>query len=1039
MKNRTIFFTALCWFACVEFFSQPYTINRSGAAPSGTNLILADIINSSEQILSGDNMSYRGTQYINLTDGFSASGLGNADQFHAYLQPLQIAYISSIPATIFPNVYPPSIPSQEKENAYPASGISNVPQYRCFEIGVQLPADVQTKIDYFLNTDLTAAPYSSYCQTCVPQGITLPVGYSYVQGTNPYDRDQVQIEVDFTNSSGQTYTRYGFYYKDFAENTPLATEPNPDFPLDLVPWTNNAVQYPYRVRFAPPTTGNWTFVVKLYLGGTAPANIAASFTGASFNVQSSSDPGFLSLDPSALANPKAAQRLKFATTGNTFFGIGEDVPFTGATPMQGKVAYSYNDFGWVTPDPSDFNRQRADIDDVAVNNGNFVRIRLDPWSNAVETTEGMTGSGVPGYTPPEYAPIYYGDPPPKQPINCITNYDHNQRLMWEFDQTLALCEKDDMYIMLTLLDDQYFSEANLSLDISEYSVGNPPPYAPSIYKYNPYSALLGQEPPFDMVSPVFASSIYKFFTDQGAISTYQKTLFYIIARWGYSPHIAMWEHINETDQIGGYVHSDLSKYGTYYSDDANFASAVRSWITNNYTYIKKLDPNHLQTTGYAGFNNNNTDITGTSNISCLDVYSDHLYNGFINANSNDFQTGNCGGCCAGYVTASGLNTKPFVIGETGINCPSNNKETGSTLDSDAPDNISDIEFRKNLWLTTFTGGLTTALHWSDWDQIASNTPPPLPANHRLNFKALSNFLSTANVDFSQILYPQSQSQCGTAGHNVIGGTNDFENNPLLKYIDNFFLVNAPPGSNNGTLAYGYCNNRSYWWHTDPIISTYAPTYKCYDTDIYHVNPDDAYLINPSTPPIGYMDTNDPSVNFINLQPNTSFDLTYYETNNGTPLATITATSKSDGTLNFNLPFGAGTYTYSSSNPNYDYPDYAYVLELACNGCHREANGNNGNNDGKVTAINNIRKTITIYPSPTSGSVNINLNTLTKGTLHIDLKDINGRIMQSNIFNTNAGNNTFSIDIGSLDNGVYGITITDDTGNILKQDRIILTK
>ncbi|MHB8261596.1 MAG: T9SS type A sorting domain-containing protein [Bacteroidia bacterium] len=992
MKNKTIFFIVFCWLTFNKLLAQPYTINRSGTAPSGTTLILADIINSNEQISGGDNRSYRGTQYIHLTDGFSASGLTNSDLFHAYIQPLQVAYIA------YTNAGNATVNVSQAELTYANAGsyTSAVPLFSRFEIGIQLPADIQSQIDYFLNPNTTLAPNSSYCNGCI------------VGGTNPYDPDQIQIEVDFTNGTN-TSIKYGFYYKDFSEGNLSPTTYN-----NSNPWDTNTVHYPFRVRFCPPSIGNWNFTVKLILASTP----VASYTGGIFNVINSTDKGYLSLNLNTM-------KMKFQD-GTAFFGLGEDIPFEMANNTDP------NDY-FYDADPYWYNTLRMDIQDLANHHGNFTRIRLDPWSDKVETVEGITN-----LSPPNISPTYINDPTPKQLINCVNNYDHNQRHMWEFDQTLALCENRGVYIMLNLLLDQYFSASNVYFNNDN---------APYTFASNPYNALaisLGysSEPggPNLLGGYTTGGGIYNFFSDANMMTAYKKTLLYIINRWGYSTHIALLEHINETVNLGAYATSETSGTWAYahYYDNTTFAANVGTWICTMADYIRGLDPNHLQVCGNItgiAYNPNSTggnNITGVVSSNCLDVYSTNDYDGGIAANTARYSnnTANYGG--PGLVTQTQMNAKPFIMGETGTGC--NGSNSGTSVDSDAPDDNSDIEFHKSLWASAFTGGIATALWWQDWNQTTSYGPA---AQHRNNFDGLNTFLTNIpnHIDFIQKYYPQNEWSAYYPSPyypvtNYGGGTTDYNGDVLYKHVDNFFLSNY---NTNATQAYGYCVNRSYWWQTDPTISNLAPNYMCTSTDSYYVNPNDAYGIDGN--PSGI----DPPIHFYKMYPNTDFSLAYYETAGAAYIGNTTATSNPDGTLDFYLPFGAGA-NIDATHP----PDYAYVLSLSCVGCQRTANNfsNQASGISNTSAIQTQTKLGTniklgIFPNPTSGMVYLNLSAQNAGALLVNVTDVNGNQLLHNNFAANEGANSFKLDLSTLNSGVYFINITDENNVPIKNDKLVL--
>ena len=79
-------------------------------------------------------------------------------------------------------------------------------------------------------------------------------------------------------------------------------------------------------------------------------------------------------------------------------------------------------------------------------------------------------------------------------------------------------------------------------------------------------------------------------------------------------------------------------------------------------------------------------------------------------------------------------------------------------------------------------------------------------------------------------------------------------------------------------------------------------------------------------------------------------------------------------------------------------------------------------------------TFSIYPNPTVDKVNISLPEFTKGMVTISLFDLNGKKLSS--VNVDSSNSIYSMDIHSLANGMYVISIFNDegvyTGKIIKK-------
>lgn len=67
------------------------------------------------------------------------------------------------------------------------------------------------------------------------------------------------------------------------------------------------------------------------------------------------------------------------------------------------------------------------------------------------------------------------------------------------------------------------------------------------------------------------------------------------------------------------------------------------------------------------------------------------------------------------------------------------------------------------------------------------------------------------------------------------------------------------------------------------------------------------------------------------------------------------------------------------------------------------------------------KSISVYPNPTKGNVNINCDTAVK---YIELFDVEGRLLQTSIENSN----TTKFDISNKQNGLYFIRITTEKGS-----------
>jgi hypothetical protein len=112
---------------------------------------------------------------------------------------------------------------------------------------------------------------------------------------------------------------------------------------------------------------------------------------------------------------------------------------------------------------------------------------------------------------------------------------------------------------------------------------------------------------------------------------------------------------------------------------------------------------------------------------------------------------------------------------------------------------------------------------------------------------------------------------------------------------------------------------------------------------------------------------------------------------------------------------------SRSGNNSPYSNMVYINVL---------NGNQTTGIKQVTGINEV----SIYPNPTSNQFSIEANTTDKLTLY--LYDVNGRLVLSNTPRPAGtplnGRNVYTIDVSSLNEGVYTISIISNEGVVNKK-------
>ena len=165
---------------------------------------------------------------------------------------------------------------------------------------------------------------------------------------NPYDPDELTLEVTFQPARGRPVTVSGFYYQPFEQVTTSRGAPA----------IQPAGEPVWKVRFTPTRTGRWAYQLRLLTKGTAVEGPSGAV-----EVSPSTRLGFVRLD-------HATGLMRF-DRGETFIPIGENLAWAPSS----QLLETYD--RWF----EELSRQRA----------NYIRVWLAPWSLRLETKE--TGVG----------------------------------------------------------------------------------------------------------------------------------------------------------------------------------------------------------------------------------------------------------------------------------------------------------------------------------------------------------------------------------------------------------------------------------------------------------------------------------------------------------------------------------------------------------------------------------------------------------------------------------------------------------------------
>lgn len=273
---------------------------------------------------------------------------------------------------------------------------------------------------------------------------------------------------------------------------------------------------------------------------------------------------------------------------------------------------------------------------LAAAGGNFARVWMCPWAFGLETAS-----------------------------NSLTRYA--LRPAWQLDYVFALAAQKGIYLDLCL---DYHGMFETQPD---YWGGN------NFWPQNPYNAANGGP----------CANQNAFFTNATARAIYQKRLRYLVARYGYSPHLLCWQFFNEINNVSAYlVRADVAAWHT----------VMGAWLHRN-------DPwRHLVTTS-------TDDHAALWSSPEMDFTTFHAYN----------LSAPAAGLASLAQSYAARYDKPVLIEEFGMNWQGWN----------AADDPGLRGLRQALWSGLLGGAAGTAMSWW-WENLHALNAYPL-------FTALSNF------------------------------------------------------------------------------------------------------------------------------------------------------------------------------------------------------------------------------------------------------------------------------------------------------------
>ncbi|MDD3957865.1 MAG: cellulase family glycosylhydrolase [Candidatus Izemoplasmatales bacterium] len=231
---------------------------------------------------------------------------------------------------------------------------------------------------------------------------------------NPYDYNEIILEVMFTSPTGTPLKQNGFWFRQYQELRVDAARYDEQgyitAGLEILQWLDGGISH-YMVRIRPDEIGLWQFDYTLKIDGESVQTGTGEFTVTEGLIR----PGVLMVDP-------VNNRTFVHEDGTSFF------------PNGANFAWYNSSLG--THDYYNWFKRLTDL------GGNYVRIWLSQNTFALHR-------------------------------DSYTNFDSRQNMAIRLDYLFEFAEEYDIYIMLTLINHGQFSAVtNPNWSINPYNVAN---------------------------------------------------------------------------------------------------------------------------------------------------------------------------------------------------------------------------------------------------------------------------------------------------------------------------------------------------------------------------------------------------------------------------------------------------------------------------------------------------------------------------------------------------------------------------------------
>jgi hypothetical protein len=271
----------------------------------------------------------------------------------------------------------------------------------------------------------------------------------------------------------------------------------------------------------------------------------------------------------------------------------------------------------------------------------------------------------------------------------IGNYD--QRKAARIDEVLTWAEERDLKVMLAMWAHPYLRIEGVPWDGSEWS------------GQNPYSTVV---------------DIDDFYTDSLSRAYHEKHYRYMIARWGYSQSLGIWEIINEIHGTTGWIRNQ---------------AAAKEWVEIVNGYFREHDPFQRPTTASFGGGEGASHYSETDKLG--DIPNVHFYelHGWPNRYPGDVVRSGLSNVVSESRKLKSKGNRPAFFGEAGY----------TSMLADVATEAYTWELHNSFW-AGLTNGLASTPFWWEF-----NDKSVLTAGRMQEYGRFGNFVE--DIDFAHLM------------------------------------------------------------------------------------------------------------------------------------------------------------------------------------------------------------------------------------------------------------------------------------------------